>query len=185
MDDPGPSTSAVDGLDHAGSPSRLRTRRSGYAAFSAGLALLMVVTVADGLSLVDAFGVDTVTASATAGATRLEVDHPSVARPGLAAPLVIEVSDPAGFAAPITVAVSRTYIGMWDWNAMLPEPSGQTVDGDRVVFEFDPPDGDVLVVRLDGRIEPGVQSARAGEIALLDDAGADAAVVEVRTRVMP
>lgn len=145
----------------------------------------MAVAVADGLSVMDVFGVDTGTAVAVAGSRRLEVDHPTVARPGLAAPLTIEVRDPEGFDGPVAISVSRAYIGMWDWNAMLPEPSGQSVDDDRIVFEFDPPEGDVLVVRLDGRIEPGVQSTRAGEIALLDDSGADAAVVEVRTRVMP
>jgi hypothetical protein len=57
--------------------------------------------------------------------------------------------------------------------------------GHWIVWEFDPPVGDTLLVTYDARIEPAAQSGRSGEVAVL--AADDAVLTEVSftTRVMP
>ena len=45
--------------------------------------------------------------------------------------------------------------------------------------------GDEVVVELDGRLEPAVQSGRSGTIALVDAAGRALVEVDVATRVLP
>ncbi len=53
-----------------------------------------------------------------------------------------------------------------------------------MVWEFDPPDGEDLHVRYDGRIEPALQSGRSGSVTVLDGTEV-VAEVEFHTRVWP
>ena len=147
--------------------------------------LVMVLAIADGLGAVDLIGVDQSIARARYGTGELEVEYPTVTRPALATPFRIRVVQPGGFDEPITVAISRPWIEMWDENGFYPSPSGETADGDWVEYEFDQPDGDELVIFYDARLEPARQDGERGAVELRDSDGKPLASVEFRTRVMP
>ena len=162
----------------------LRQRRSLYAVTTLTLSVIMGLGIIDAVGWFDAYGVDTSTVRAAGGGYTLEVDYPSVSRPALASPFEITVTHAGGFDGPVTLAVSRNYLKMWDENGVVPAPSAETADGEWVEWEFDPPDGDVLTIYYDARIEPAVQRSRSGSVAVIDD-GEPVVHVEFRTRVRP
>lgn len=55
----------------------------------------------------------------------------------------------------MTLATTASYLELFDENGLDPEPASTTADGDRVIWEIDPPDAAVLSVSFDARIEPG------------------------------
>jgi hypothetical protein len=164
---------------------RLRRRRhAGYAATTAVLALLVVGAVLDGAG-VDVYGVDTAHATAASGDWELDVRYGTRSRPALATPFDIEVTRTGGFDGPVTIAVSSSYLAMWDENGLDPQPAVETQDGEYLQWTFDPPAGEVLAVSFDARIEPGAQNGEAGRVAVLDEAGRELVAVDVRTTVLP
>ena len=58
-------------------------------------------------------------------------------------------------------------------------------DDGRVIWEFDAPEGDELLVSYDARIEPAAQEGRRGSVALLGEGGVVLVQVDVTTRLMP
>jgi hypothetical protein len=157
---------------------QLRRARLARRAFLA-VVFLLVAAGAAGV-----FGVRSATRSASGDGQTLTAVFPSVARPGMAVPFGFDLVRPDGFHGPVTVAVSESYLRALDQNATDPEPSSATADGEAVEWAFDPPTGDRLRVRLDSRIEPGVQWSRSGWIAVMED---DEPVVRVnyRTWILP
>jgi hypothetical protein len=131
--------------------------------------LALGIAVLDGLDVVDAIGPDESSTSRSGGGYDLVVEHPTVSRPALATIFRIRVHRAGGFDAPVQVAVTRRYLEMWDANATIPAPSGETSLGRWVIWEFDPPPGDELVITYEARIEPGVQAGRDGAVAVLED----------------
>ncbi|HEX6331764.1 MAG TPA: hypothetical protein VF129_10840 [Actinomycetota bacterium] len=107
-----------------------------------------------GLGLLGILGPRLETAVATTGSLRVEITYASVTRGGLATPWVVEVRRAGGFGSPISIATSGAYFDGFDFNTLYPEPVEMSTRGDRVVFEFAPPPGDVLRVRLDARATP-------------------------------
>jgi hypothetical protein len=178
----------LGGLARCGEPlgdRAIRRRRLAGRVTAATLSLLLFVGVLDGLDLVDAYGPDTSSVADFGGGYRLEVVYATVSRPALATPFEIRVRRDGGFDAPIQLAVSRDYLGMWDENGLTPNPATSTSEGEWYVWEMDPPPtGDTLTVFYDARIEPSAQSGRSGRVAVLDD---DVAVAEVAftTRILP
>jgi hypothetical protein len=177
------AVSTIDGLE-PDTTQTLAKRRALYATTTVVLSVIMGLGVVDALGWFDAYGVDTASVSATGGGYSLSVSYPSVSRPALASPFEITVTRPGGFDAPVTIAVDRDYLKMWDENGLVPAPSAETIGGDRVQWEFDPPEGDALVVFYDARIEPAVQRGRNGSVAVVDD-GVAVVEVEFRTEVRP
>ena len=175
--------STIDGLEPP-SDEFVRRRRVGYTITSLFLALVMLLGVVDALNWFDTYGVDSRTVEASGGGYDLRVRYGTVSRPALATPFEIDVTRTGGFDGPITLAVSRHYMEMWDENGLLPAPAAETSDGELLEWEFDPPDGDTLSVYYDGRIEPAVQSGRDGSVAVLED-GVPVVVVDFHTRVLP
>ena len=149
-------------LPDAPSPERLRLGRAARRVF------IVLLFVFIGLGLAGVLGVRTGTVSATGGGYELEVTYARVTRPGLATPWSTTVRHPGGFEGPITIAVSSEYFDMFDENGLDPDPSGATADGEYVYWEFEPPDGDVLEVSFDARIEPARQWGRDGVSRLMD-----------------
>lgn len=155
-----------------------------YGVTTVTLTIAMGLGIVDILGWVDVYGVDSATVRAAGGGYVLEVQYPSVTRPALASPFEIVVTSESGFDGPVTLAVTRDYLKMWDENGLLPAPSGETSRGEWVEWDFDPPDAGVLTVYYDARIEPAVQSGRAGAVAVLDD-GQSVVEVNFRTEVRP
>lgn len=172
-------------LDRPDSAPVIRRRRWVHRATIAALVAVLGLAVLDGLDVVDAYGVDTETTFVDTPDGRLVVQHPTVTRPALATPFRVRVEQPGGFDAPITIAVSRPWIEMWDENGLYPSPSAETGDPEWVVWEFDPPEGSAFALFYDARIEPARQSGQSGEVQLRDDDGTVLATVSMRTEVRP
>lgn len=182
----GSTLEGVVHLDDEEQRKARRRRRLGYTATSLALSALMAVAVLDGFDVVDAFGVDDTRVHAEADGTVLDVRYPTVARPALAAPFEITVRRAGGFdGQAVDLAVDRRYLTLWDLNGVQPAPAEETGDADHVVWTFEPPDGDVLTITYEARIEPAVQSGRSGRVAVLDDDGSELVAVDFRTDVRP
>jgi hypothetical protein len=154
----------------------LAKRRALYAVSTTVVTLVMVLGVVDAFGWFNVFGVDSARVEASGGGYRLDVQYTAVSRPALASPFEITVSREGGFDGPVTIGVTRTYLQIWDENGLFPAPSAETVNGEWLQWEFDPPVGDELIVYYDARIEPAQQSGRGGAVAVFED---DVPVVEV------
>ena len=97
----------------------------------------------------------------------------TVSRPALATPFEIEMTRPGGFDGPVTVAVTSSYLAMWDENGLDPSPAEETATAEETLWTFEPPAGEVLAIMFDARIEPGAQSGRSGRVAVLDEDGTE------------
>jgi len=166
--------------------STLRARKVGYRVMAVVLCAMIAGAVLDGVGL-DVYGVDSATVSASGDdGWGLEVRYGTVSRPALATPFDIEVRHEGGFDdRQVTVAVSASYLSMWDENGLDPAPAEETADPERILWTFDPPDGDVLAISFDARIEPAAQEGRRGWVAVLDEGGAELVAVDFETRVRP
>lgn len=166
-------------------PATVRRRRRSYAAMAAALAVVVGSAALDGATEVDVWGPSTDVVEGSGGGYELEVRHPTVTRPALATPFDIVVRRADGFDRPVEIAIDPDWIAMWDYQSLYPEPSESAGDPSRVIWTFEPPDGDVLRVFLDARIQPSQQSGRRGWVAVLDDEGAVAVRVDFATTVRP
>ena len=131
-------------------------------------------------------GVRTGTTSTSGGGYEVELRYAKVVRPGLAVPWELTITKAGGFDDQITVSTKSSYLDIYDENGLDPDPSGATQDGDRVIWEFDPPPGDTLTVSFDWRVEPGVQLKRAkGETSVLDENNKAVVTIKYATWVTP
>ena len=148
--------------------SSLRRRRALYTLTTGILSALMFLGVTDTLGWTSAYGVSSAVVEVSSAGRTLRVRYPEVTRPALASPFDITVVDPDGFDEPVRLRLNRDFFQLWDENGWYPEPSSERSQGEWIEIEFDPPSGDELRVSFDARIEPAVQSGRAGEVALMD-----------------
>jgi hypothetical protein len=158
--------------------TRVARWRVGRGLFATALVVFL------GLAAADVFGVAEGQVSDDAGGYELRVDYAEVSRPGLGTPFDLAVHHPGGFSEPIRVAISAAYLELFDLNGIHPEPSTQVAGPGEVVWEFDPPEGEVLEVHFDARLGPSEQSGGDATVSLL---GQDGPLVSVdfHTRVMP
>jgi hypothetical protein len=171
-----PARSTIDITDDLAPARRARTlRRIGLGA----LIGLLAVGASGWL------GIRTERASARGGGYELTVKYPRVARPGLAVTWGVAVRKDGGFAGPITLAVAPEFLAIFDENGIDPDPAAATQSPDQLVWEFDPPDGELFSMEFDARIEPAVQSGQDGWVAVLDENGNVVVRVEFHTVVLP
>jgi hypothetical protein len=157
-----------------------QARRGRWARRLATAALIVFI----GLGASGMLGVRTGTAAASSGGFDLSVTYARMTRPGLATPWSVEVRRPGGFDGPVTIATTGAYFDLFDENGIDPEPSSSTSQNDLLLWEFEPPVGDVLTVSFDARLEPAVQQGRSAETSVLVD-GRPVVTVKYSTRVMP
>ncbi|MGH2682254.1 MAG: hypothetical protein ACRDIX_03355 [Actinomycetota bacterium] len=157
---------------------RLRRARAGRRLLLSGLIGVLV------LALANVLGMRTDSVTAAGGGYRLSVTYGSVSRPGLATPWGIEVHHPGGFQRPLTIATTRNYLMLFDHNVFYPDPSSVTATRDQLIFEFDPPPGEVFRMTMDGRIEPTEHVNQSAETSVLVD-GLAVVTVHYTTRVVP
>ncbi len=180
----GPAQHAPVHVDEPSSRKVIRRRRWMHRLMLGVVVLVLGAVVLDGVDGLDVVGPDERTVSASGGGYELAVEHPSVTRPALASVFRVTVRHAGGFDEPVQVAVDRRYLELWDANATLPAPDGETAVGRWIVWEFDPPPGDELVVTYEARIEPGVQRGRGGAVAVMVD-DEPAVTVRFHTEVRP
>ena len=130
-------------------------------------------------------GVQTETKTVSADGYELELEYGKVSRPGLATPWAVTVKHEGGFDGPVKLATTAEYFDLFDENGLDPEPSSSTTSGDLLVWEFEPPEGNVLEISFDARIEPAVQlkSVKAKTVLIIEEERV--AEVEFKTLVLP
>jgi hypothetical protein len=163
----------------------LPLRRAGYLATTVLLTAIMAAAVLDATGATSLMGVHSEVVRDEGRGIELAVTYADASRPALATPFDIEVRTPGGFDEPVRIAVDREYLRLWDENGLSPAPSAETVMGPWVVWEFDPPIGDALLITYDARIEPAAQHGRSGAVAVLDEDDAIVTQVSFTTRVLP
>jgi hypothetical protein len=147
----------------------------------AGLAFLLVLL---GLGIGGVFDPSEDDVSASAGTAELEVSHPDRVRAGLESTLDISVTDPAGITEPVELAIVRDWIELFDIGSIDPEPDSSTGDSERLFWTFEPPPGDRLEVSVSLTLRPAVRTGEAGQVALLGE-GEALAAVDFDTSVVP
>lgn len=130
------------------------------------------------------FGVRTATSHGSGNGWNLEVEYVSVSRAGMDAALGITVTKQGGFDDDVVLALSSSYLEILDIGGVSPEPTSSVTDGDRIIWTFDAPPGDVLVVSVDAHVTPARLTGRRARLELLD-ANAVATQVSFSTRLMP
>lgn len=115
----------------------------------------------------------------------LQVEHPQVTRAGVAAPLHVTVRRAGGFDGPVTLSVSSALLERFDFQNFYPNPAAETATGADLLYEFDPPPGDTLLLSLDARTAPDQNgSTEVYRVALLVE-GRAVAQVRFRMWVVP
>lgn len=90
------------------------------------------------------------------GATyELEVLYTTITRAGQPIPLEIRVTRPGGFDGPISMSICDEYFDDLDFQNWYPNPAMEIGGSESLVYEFDPPEGDLLEIDLDARVSPG------------------------------
>ena len=139
----------------------------------AGFVLLVVILV---LGAANVLGPRVASVTAAGGGFELTVTYASVSRPGLSTPWTLQVRRPGGFDGPVTIATTGDYFDLFDENGLDPDPQGATTHGDLLLWEFAAPEGDVLTVTFDARLEPASHFRRSAQTSVMVD---DVPVVSV------
>jgi hypothetical protein len=169
--------------DLSTAPDSVTVDRVRTARFVRRLVLTLLVAFL-ALGAAGVLGVRTGSVRATGNGYELAVTYARVTRPGLATPWSAEIRRTGGFEGPVTLAVSSRYFEMFDENGLDPDPAEATATDEEILWEFSPPDGDVLTVSFDARLEPGVQWGKRGTAAVVVD-GERMVSVRYRTWVLP
>ena len=146
------------------------------------LALLVLMLVAGVLGLL---GVRESTVDAEGDGWTLELEYPSVARAGLDVPVTATVTREGGFGQQVTLAITGTYLDLYETQGFNPEPDKTSRDGELLYLTFEaPPAGETFVVTYDAYIQPAAQSGAGGELSIVDQ-GRTVVTVDFETRIWP
>ncbi len=131
-------------------------------------------------------GVRLRTVTTTGDGYDLTVTYPEISRPGRDTRLQVRVRRDGGWRDDevVTLAMNQAYLDLFDENSVDPEASTATTSDGLVVWEFDPPTGDMLIVTFDTRVSPSRQWGGRGRVLVLED-DEPAAEVRFRTRMLP
>jgi hypothetical protein len=147
-----------------------------------GLGILGAVVV---LGALQVLGPRTSTVAASADGYDVAIDYPATTRPGLATTWRVRLTATEGaFGGPIRITVPAAYLGVFDWNAIQPEPASSTSVAGAVVWTFERPDGATFEVTIDARVQPSRQWGADGTTRV-EVGDREIAVLTYRTEVMP
>lgn len=148
--------------------------------FLAALALVVLAGVTGLL------GARSVTSQAEGAGWDLRLTHAAVARAGLDVPWEVRVTRAGGLPSQVTLAVTGSYLDIYETQGFTPEPAETARDGDTLFLTFDsPPAGDTLVVAYDAYIQPSSQRGADGTLAVLDADDRPVVDLEFRTVLLP
>ena len=146
----------------------------------AGLGLVLL------LGLSGLLGIRSSTTSARSPeGTALTVEHAQVTRAGIAAPFHVTVRRPGGFPRSLTLRIDSDLPERFDFQNFYPNPAAETATRTHVLYEFDPPPGDVFRLSLDARTAPDQNGSTAVYDVGLLDGDRLVATVSFRMWVMP
>jgi hypothetical protein len=147
------------------------------------LALMALVLVA---ALVGLLGVRSTTTAASAQGWTLQLKYAAIARAGWDVPFTATVEHPGGFGKQVTLALTGTYLDIYETQGFNPDPSEATRDGDTLYLTFDAPtEGDTFRVTYDAYIQPSSQQGRTGTLSVVDDHEHRIVSVHLHTRLLP
>jgi hypothetical protein len=149
----------------------------------AAVALTVVVAGA----VLGLLGVRTGEVSASASGYDLSVRYPAIARGGLDTPWEVTVHRDQGFEKEITIAVTGTYLDLFETQGFHPEPADSTRDATTLYLTFTAPESNTFVVAYDAYVQPASQSGQPATVAVVSSPGSYDPLVEVeyRTRLLP
>src|SRR3954470_16636837 len=104
-----PTSTVGGGQDTVGAPARVTTRDLKRARWWRRLGLLFIAVLLI-LGALNFFGGRTSKATASANGYQLEVSYPRTGRPGIGAPMQIQIQRQGGFSGPVTVSMSSEYL---------------------------------------------------------------------------
>ena len=148
-------------------------------------ALVLVLVVA--LALLGFLGVRTSEVSASDGGYDLSVRYPAIARGGLDTPWEVTVHNDQGFEKELTIAVTGSYLDLFETQGFHPEPSDSTRDASTLFLTFTAPEGDTFVVSYDAYVQPASQRGAEATVAVVESPALPDPLVEVhyRTWLLP
>ena len=156
--------------------------RHGLWARRAFLTTLVTFLVA---ALVGLLGVRSTTTSDSADGWTLDLEYASVARSGLDVPFTATVTHDGGLGEKVTLALTGTYLDIYETQGFHPEPDSTTRDADTLYLVFEaPPAGDTLTVTYDAYVQPAAKRGADGTLSVLDE-GRPVVTVDLDTRVWP
>lgn len=148
----------------------------------AGMGFVTLVMLAGIFGLL---GPDTDTVRDEGANYELEVLYTTITRAGQPIPLEIRVTRPGGFDGPISMSICDEYFDELDYQNWYPNPATEIGGGESLVYEFDPPEGDVLEIDLDARVSPGRFGGRMDCTLAVLDSGVPAATVSFDSWRLP
>src|SRR3954453_1520593 len=148
-----PTSTLSDGQDTVGGPARVTTRDLKRARWWRRLGLLFLAAVLI-LGALNFFGGRTSKATASGNGYQLEVSYPRTGRPGIGAPIQIQVQKQGGFQGPVTVSMSSEYLDVLDVTNIVPDPQQSTSSDKAVTWQFNQPPGDTLAISISGELDP-------------------------------
>jgi hypothetical protein len=170
---PEPETAA--GLAETSQPAGLWLRRAALA----GFALVVLASIFTGL------GVRTSVASGAGGGYHVSVEHPAVARAGLDTVWQVTVRRDSPLDKELELAVTGSYLDLFETQAGHPEPSESSRDGDTLHLTFTTtPGSDTFVVAYDAYVQPSAQRGRDGTVSVVVD-GEPVATAHFTTHLVP
>jgi hypothetical protein len=168
MDRGQPTSTVEGGQDTVGAPADVTHREQRRARAWRRLILLLLIAFLV-LGALNFFGVRMAEGQAQKDPYQLQVSYPKTGRPGIGAPLQIQVQRQGGFEGPVTITMSRDYLDILDVRSIDPEPSQSTSTDKELVWQFDPPQGDTVTVSLNAEFEPSEHPGRHhGAISVLE-----------------
>jgi hypothetical protein len=179
-----PSSTVDGGGDSVGAPAHVTTRELRRARNYRRLILLALAAFLV-LGALNFFGVRMAEVQAQKDPYQLQVSYPKTGRPGIGAPLQIQLQRQGGFDDPVTITMSSDYVDVLDVRSVDPQPSQTTSTDKALVWEFDPPPGDTLSVSLNAEFEPSEHPGRHhGTVSVLEN-GKPAVQVQFTTWEAP
>jgi len=130
------------------------------------------------------FGIRTRTVTGAGGGYRLTLSYPFTDRSDQPIHWVLSVRHPGGFSGPVNVGLTQSYLDLLDMNDIEPQPSSAKSVGSFVQWTFDPPQGEVLTVSIDGNIQLDAHFGAPATVAVLQH-GSPVAELHYRTWVAP
>jgi hypothetical protein len=162
----------------------LGASRRGAVGRAVGLVVMTVLVLLVGLGVAGPTSGHQVSVG---GGYQLEVEHPARTRPGLAAPWSIQVTRLSGeaFDGPVTIAITGSYLDLFDENGTDPQPDSSTADGEMVWWTFEAPEeGPTFAASFDLRTQPSWQRPQEA-IVMLEVNGDVVTSVRFTTYVIP
>jgi len=154
-----PTSTVAGGQDEVGAPERVSIGEMRRARALRRLVLLLLLAFLV-LGALNFFGGRTAKTQAKAGDWQLEVSYPRTGRPGIGAPLQIQVQHQGGFDGPVTLSMTSDYLDVLDVGSIHPDPSQATASDKAITWQFDPPPGDTLSVSFGAEFEASEHPGR-------------------------